>query len=734
MEPQVGVGHFVFGKLLGSGTSGKVFQGIHPATGFVVAIKMICNENPETWAKQERLIRREIAIMKLLEHDNILKLYDVYETQNRIYMVMEFAGGGELFDHIVKLGKLPRAKALGFLAQLCSALLHCQHQAIAHRDLKPENILLDADKTRVKIADFGLSALWGGCFGALGLQTDLRSLHTRCGSPHYASPEVIDGKYDGRTSDVWSLGVILFVMIVGSLPFNHENIPKLLRIIKSGVFSIPAEVDDQCADLIRRMLTVDPTHRITLTEMQFHPALIKVPFPLSNIPSWIEYSRGGDPLRVLESSLVREMSCLGLGHKTALRAKLSDAAGGIPEKALYNLLLMRKTRRAEELSAQLGISIVRTVPPTELAGDPSPTEFKPQALVSSPFALLPRRLSVREPSAAAMAAAAALAAAAAASIVSPTAPSAPLPPLSTPIPRRRLSISGSSSSRSPLILSSRRLSVGPSPIPARRSLSRTPSRSPSLASGGDFSRSILSSGSSSSGSAFSSPIQQTRRTSFAALSMGGGLVFKAPVLKRTTSGPISPATTVRRVKEVVPIVRRVKRSKSLLSKPRTKLGGLESCYDEKTLTGYPMGMPAPTPPYSPLVPSWSQNYDLTEDVEMLPLPAPRYKSHAMALMGMTPPDDVSMMPMVLSSGGSGSSPSVAAAAAAAAAAVSAPLSSPSAAGSAVGAASAPIPIAGAARPVASPMPSPIPVRGRRLMVGAPGESPFDSEYRGPLAM
>eukprot|EP00456_Euglypha_rotunda_P012985 TRINITY_DN13787_c0_g1_i1.p1 TRINITY_DN13787_c0_g1~~TRINITY_DN13787_c0_g1_i1.p1 ORF type:complete len:358 (+),score=11.57 TRINITY_DN13787_c0_g1_i1:133-1206(+) len=270
-------GPFKIGLTLGRGITGSVKLGVHVDTGFQVALK--CVKKKYLQEKQERwkTFRREMAIMKMMDHPNIIKLYDVFESTSRIYLVCEYVKGGELFDYISGDG-LSKAEALRLFGQILLAIQHAHDYGIVHRDLKPENILLDEDKN-IKIGDFGMAR-----FIKLGAV-----LHTSCGSPHYTSPEVIDGNYDGKKSDVWSLGVIFYAMASGCLPFNHENISVMFGLIKSGDYQIPPEVDPDLCDLIRAMLQVEPSKRINLEDITFHKAfygtsMFRAPlrFPLSS--------------------------------------------------------------------------------------------------------------------------------------------------------------------------------------------------------------------------------------------------------------------------------------------------------------------------------------------------------------------------------------------------------------------------------------------------------------------
>ena len=255
------VGPFILGRVLGRGCTGTVRLGTHKHTGFEVAFKIIDKKYLNSDAKLWKKVKREIAILKLIEHPHVLQLYDVLETEHRLYLVLEHVKGGELFDYIVSKGRLDREESLRLTAQIVSGLEHCHAHSICHRDLKPENLLLD-ERMCIKLADFGMAQL---------MRTS-SILKTSCGSPHYASPEIIEGQsYDAKVTDVWSIGVILYALITGSLPFDHDNIPTLLSMVTKGHYTTPAHVPSDVSHLISRMLTVDPKKRIRLSEIRKHP-------------------------------------------------------------------------------------------------------------------------------------------------------------------------------------------------------------------------------------------------------------------------------------------------------------------------------------------------------------------------------------------------------------------------------------------------------------------------------
>ncbi|KAE8231951.1 hypothetical protein CF326_g3020 [Tilletia indica] len=267
------IGAWKLGKIIGQGASGRVRYAQHGTTGQQAAVKIIPKNAlthsrmslREAGAKQNKLtlgIEREIVIMKLIEHPNLIGLWDVYETSTELYLIMEYVAGGELFDHLVARGKLSSSEARSYFRQIMYGLDHCHRFNICHRDLKPENLLLDSTKRIVKLADFGMAAL----------QPSEKMLETSCGSPHYASPEIVSGKsYIGSASDIWSCGIILFALLCGRLPFDDPNLAELLKKVRSGKFHMPEEVEPAAKGLIWRMLEVDPTRRITMPDIMRHP-------------------------------------------------------------------------------------------------------------------------------------------------------------------------------------------------------------------------------------------------------------------------------------------------------------------------------------------------------------------------------------------------------------------------------------------------------------------------------
>lgn len=254
------IGDYALLETIGKGSFGKVRRGVHIPTKVRVAVKIL-NRAALASGNMDKKIKREIKILKLFNHAHICRLYDVLYTPGDIFVVMEYCGK-ELYDHIVKCGRLDEAQARSIFQQIVCALEYCHHFRVVHRDLKPENILYSAETKTAKLIDFGLA----------NIMQDGEFLRTSCGSPNYAAPEVISGRlYAGPEVDVWSCGVVLFALLCGCLPFDEDNIPALFSKIKRGKFTIPSHVSPEAADLINQILVVDPVSRITISQIRDHP-------------------------------------------------------------------------------------------------------------------------------------------------------------------------------------------------------------------------------------------------------------------------------------------------------------------------------------------------------------------------------------------------------------------------------------------------------------------------------
>ncbi|KAL7600514.1 hypothetical protein Lser_V15G26782 [Lactuca serriola] len=253
------MGRYELGRLLGQGTFAKVYYARNLRTGSSVAIKVIDKEKVSRIGLINQ-IKREISIMRLVKHPNILQLYEVMATKTKIYFALEYAKGGELFNKVAK-GRLKEHIARKYFQQLISAVDFCHSRGVYHRDLKPENLLLDENEN-LKVSDFGLSAL------AESKRED-GLLHTTCGTPAYVAPEVINRRgYDGDKADVWSCGVILYVLLAGYLPFHDSNILEMYRKIGKSEFRFPNWFPLEARRLILRILDPNPVKRITISKIK----------------------------------------------------------------------------------------------------------------------------------------------------------------------------------------------------------------------------------------------------------------------------------------------------------------------------------------------------------------------------------------------------------------------------------------------------------------------------------
>nr|KAF7423201.1 hypothetical protein H0235_008484 [Vespula pensylvanica] len=310
--------------------------GVHCVLGKKVAIKIINREKLSESVLMK--VEREIAIMKLIDHPHVLGLSDVYENKKYLYLVLEHVSGGELFDYLVKKGRLTPKEARRFFRQIISALDFCHSHSICHRDLKPENLLLD-EKNNIKIADFGMASL----------QPAGSMLETSCGSPHYACPEVIRGeKYDGRKADVWSCGVILYALLVGALPFDDDNLRKLLEKVKRGVFYIPHFVPPECQNLLRGMIEVDPDKRLTLAEINRHvwvTAAGKGELELELSMMDVVQTHVIPSVDAIDPDVLQAIASLGCFKERDKLIQELLSPNHNTEKVIYFLLLERKRRR-----------------------------------------------------------------------------------------------------------------------------------------------------------------------------------------------------------------------------------------------------------------------------------------------------------------------------------------------------------------------------------------------------
>ncbi|GAA6230211.1 serine/threonine-protein kinase SIK2-like [Lates japonicus] len=334
------VGFYEIIRTLGKGNFAVVKLAKHKVTKTQVAIKIIDKTrlNPSNLEK----IYREVQIMKLLNHPHIIKLYQVMETKDMLYIVTEYAKNGEMFDHLTSNGRMSEDEARKKFWQILTAVDYCHRHHIVHRDLKTENLLLDANMN-IKLADFGF-----GNFYNAG-----EPLSTWCGSPPYAAPEVFEGKeYEGPQLDIWSLGVVLYVLVCGSLPFDGPSLPALRQRVTEGRFRIPFFMSQDCENLIRKMLVVDPAKRISVAQIKQHRWMLADPTAAHQTlsHSLTEYNSNlGD----YSEPVLGIMNTLGIDRQRTIESLQSSSYNHF--SAIYYLLLERvREHRTQQLSRQCG--------------------------------------------------------------------------------------------------------------------------------------------------------------------------------------------------------------------------------------------------------------------------------------------------------------------------------------------------------------------------------------------
>lgn len=293
---------------------------MHASSGAQVAVKVI--EKARLDAHTLRMVRREVMVMKLLDHPHIVALHEVLEGPEHVFIVMEYAPGGEVIDFVIAHGRLQEKLARQLFRQVVAAMAYCHALHVIHRDLKPENLLLDAD-FRIKIIDFGLSNVYvPGQF-----------LKTFCGSPTYSAPELIEQHaYEGPKIDIWSMGVVLFVLVAGYLPFDGASFSELFNKILRGAYEMPAFLSPECADLIRRMLVVDPHQRCSMDDVRTHPWLLRngEPVPAPVLPDYVTAP-------TLDAHVVADMIAQGFDagqvRASVLAQRFDGASRSVPPRS-----------------------------------------------------------------------------------------------------------------------------------------------------------------------------------------------------------------------------------------------------------------------------------------------------------------------------------------------------------------------------------------------------------------
>ncbi|RVD86693.1 uncharacterized protein DFL_004956 [Arthrobotrys flagrans] len=290
------VGPWRLGRALGEGASGRVCLGKHQKTGRFAAIKVINKDKTrgtttsiqEAGCDIQHAIEREIAVMNIPTHPNVIELYEIWDGRDETYLVLEYVGGGDLLQYMTRKRFLPEKEVARLFEQLITGLSHLHRFSIYHRDLKHENLMMDRNGN-VKIGDFGMAAL----------QPAGEKFTSACGSPNYAAPEVVQGlPYDGSTADIWSSGVILYGMLTHQLPFDDPDTSAILSRIVCAEYKLPRSISSEAADLIGRMLELDPARRIKFESIFEHPFITK---HRSRTPSF-------PPSAAVQSHTVRDAS------------------------------------------------------------------------------------------------------------------------------------------------------------------------------------------------------------------------------------------------------------------------------------------------------------------------------------------------------------------------------------------------------------------------------------------
>lgn len=333
--------HYILGRTIGIGAFGKVKFSRHEFTGDTVAVKIISKQRMRKNNLNTR-VNKEIQFLRYFNHPNIIKLYEVLETQTDIFLVMEYASGGELFDLINHMNLIPEPRAKHIFKQIVSGVGYCHSNLVAHRDLKPENILLDENDT-VKIADFGLA----------NLMKDGKFLKTDCGSPNYVAPEIIlKRKYCGTEVDTWSCGVILYSLLAGRLPFDEEIMPALFKKICDADYKMPKHFSPEVQDLIKRMLEPDPTKRIKFHQISKHPWLRNTEILYLNPQQIKDYMRPNK----IDQEIVEKLKGMKFNFREFTDQKISES---IKEKRDYSFVVGYNLMADEVTRKQIGAEAKR---------------------------------------------------------------------------------------------------------------------------------------------------------------------------------------------------------------------------------------------------------------------------------------------------------------------------------------------------------------------------------------
>jgi len=340
------VGFYEIEKTIGRGNFAVVKLAKHRITKTEVAIKII--DKSQLDSTNLAKVYREVEIMKLVNHPNIVKLYQVMETKSMLYLVSEYAPRGEIFEYIACHGRMSERVARQKFWQIILAVEYCHARRVVHRDLKAENLLLD-NNMNIKIADFGFSNFW----------SPSSQLTTWCGSPPYAAPEVFEGaKYLGPEIDIWSLGVVLYVLVCGALPFDGASLQSLRDRVLSGRFRIPFFMSSDCESLIRRILVLDPQKRFTLQQIKSH-CWMQAEVP--HCPPVVAQSSPSEK-ETINEQILRLMQSLGIDPTRTKESIIKDSYDH--HAAIYFLLSDKLKEQKSNLGKVVGSDSKRRRPST----------------------------------------------------------------------------------------------------------------------------------------------------------------------------------------------------------------------------------------------------------------------------------------------------------------------------------------------------------------------------------
>ena len=335
MSPRF-LARYLVGRTIGEGTYGNVKYAQHSETGTAYALKVL-NKDYLVQRGMVEQVKTEIAILKQIKHPFIVNMHEIMSSRDKIFLVMELVTGGDLFDKIAVQGPLKEGEGRNLFGQILTAIAHCHDRGVCHRDIKPENVLMTSDGI-AKLSDFGLGAMREE-------GQDLDAMTTVCGTPNYAAPEVINkAPYSGYAADIWSLGVVLYVILAGCLPFDEENMVQLFEKVTAGEYTMPMWLSDEAQAILRSMLQVDPSKRPTAKQLMEH-AWMRGSVDRTSDLAFGRFPSAGVPRETMlaENSVMAQASTslqdlrMFASHRSDISASSSDRdteAGGVSFKCV----------------------------------------------------------------------------------------------------------------------------------------------------------------------------------------------------------------------------------------------------------------------------------------------------------------------------------------------------------------------------------------------------------------